>query len=115
MKSMPVFNVLAMNDVKDKTTKTKKVGLRPLLDCVVSIEEAALDLKDFLQSNGETQEIEIVTKCLQQLTDMQVELLQVCQGKAQAQAEIAPVQPTVPEETKIKLGPVEKPREGVVG
>ena len=86
------FNIISMKDIRDKTTK--KPGLRPLFGCVESIQAAVDDIRTYLQEGPDPQEAELVQGFLNQLTDMQVKLLEITKTRVQGQ-NLAPVTPEV--------------------
>lgn len=84
-----VFNpfgghVIAMKDVKDKTT-TRKGSLRPLFDCIESINSAVDALQGFSETSPDDSDIAFVGKCLELLTNMQIKLLERSKNKIQEQ------------------------------
>jgi len=82
------FNCIAMKDVKDKNSN--KGDLRPLFDCVSSIGESIDKLHAFLDnSQDESGKIQGHVKTL---TDIQMDLLSICQGKIAKQNEYIPGQ-----------------------
>lgn len=100
------FNIIAMKDIKDK--KTQKPGLRPLFDCVDSIQAAVDDIRLYLEGNPDPKEAELTQGFLKQLTDMQIQLLEVTKSRVQGQ-NLAPVTPeeTASEASMLKTPPVE--------
>lgn len=90
----PFFgNILAMKDIKDKTTK-KSGGLRPLFGCIESIQESVEDIREFLASGPDGEEVELLNGFLKQLTEMQIKLIEVTKSKVTGQ-NLAPIENTV--------------------
>lgn len=81
--SIPSFNLIAMKDIKDKTTR--KGSLKPLFDCVESFSASVDSLHEFLRSNPEDKDAALINNFLSHLTDMQVKLLELCQEKVKIQ------------------------------
>jgi hypothetical protein len=82
------FNIISMKDIKDKTTK--KQGLRPLFGCIESIQESVEDIREFLSTGPDGDEVELCNGFLKQLTDMQVKLIEVTKSKVTGQ-NLAPI------------------------
>ena len=77
-------NVLALNQVKDKTTQ-RKGSLRPLFDCVEAINAAVDALQTFVESVPEPNDNALVTKMLETLTSMQIKLLDMSRERIRKQ------------------------------
>jgi hypothetical protein len=76
-------NVLAMKDVKDKTTR--KGSLRPLFDCVEAINAAVDALQTFVETSPEDKDSGTTAKMLETLTSMQIKLLEMSKERIQKQ------------------------------
>ena len=79
----PFQSILALKDIKDK--KTKKGTFRPLFDSVEAINSAVEALHAFQESEPLGSEGEVVDNFLKQLTNMQVQLLEMCQNRVKTQ------------------------------
>lgn len=77
-------HVLALNQVKDKTTQ-RKGSLRPLFDCVEAINAAVDALQTFVESVPEPNDNALVTKMLETLTGMQIKLLDMSRERIRKQ------------------------------
>lgn len=77
-------HVLALNQVKDKTTQ-RKGSLRPLFDCVEAINAAVDALQTFVESVPEPNDNALVTKMLETLTSMQIKLLDMSRERIRKQ------------------------------
>jgi len=94
--SAATFNIIAMRDIKDKTTR--KGSLRPLFDCVDSFAAAVDSLHDYLASDPEDGDAEVVSGFISGLTNMQVKLLDLCKQKIQTENVFKPEEAALPEE-----------------
>lgn len=80
------FNCISMKDVKDKNTN--KGDLRPLFDCVSSIGESIDKLHTYMDNSQE--ESEKILAYVKTLTDIQTNLLAICQSQIAKQNEYIP-------------------------
>jgi len=87
--SIPTFNLIAMKDIKDKTTR--KGSLRPLFDCVDSFAASVDSLHDFMRSNPDDADAGTIQQFLDHLTQMQVKLLEMCKQRVQDQNRFDPL------------------------
>ena len=78
-------NVIAMKDVKDKTTR--KGSLRPLFDCVEALNAAVDALQAYSEASPEDGN-QFIRQSLETLTDMQIKFLEVSKEKIQKQNSI---------------------------
>jgi hypothetical protein len=97
------FNIISMKDIKDK--KTQKPGLRPLFDCVDSLQSAVEDIRTYLESEPGNEETELVQSFLKKLTDMQVQILEITKSRLQGQ-NLSPL--SVEEQSMLKHNPAEE-------
>jgi len=79
----PFQSILALKDVKNK--KTSKGTFRPLFDSVEAISSAVEALHAFQESVPSGEEGRAVDGFLEQLTNMQVQLLEMCQNRVRTQ------------------------------
>ena len=82
-------NVIAMKDVKDKTTR--KGSLRPLFDCVEAINAAVDALQTFVETTPQDKDASMTAKMLETLTSMQIKLLEMSKERIQQQNAMQPV------------------------
>ena len=82
------FNCISMKDVKDKNTN--KGDLRPLFDCVSSIGESIDKLHTYMDNSQE--ESEKILAYVKTLTDIQTNLLAICQNQIAKQYDYIPGQ-----------------------
>lgn len=76
-------NVIALKEVKDKTTR--KGSLRPLFDCIESINSAVDALQTFNEMAQDSDESNVISKFLESLTNMQIKLLEMSKEKIKNQ------------------------------
>ena len=112
--SFAPFNIIAMKDIKDK--KTQKPGLRPLFDCVDSIQSAVEDVRNYLESGPDKEDVEVIESFLKKLTDMQIQILEISKKKLQGQ-NLSPVDsarddvPMLKQNVEPEVQPVKGPQE----
>lgn len=86
------FNCIAMKDIKDKNSGS---DFRPLFDCVSSLNECIDKMKSYIDNAaGEADRIMAHVKTL---TNIQLELLEICKGNVSRNTEYVPQQEEMPE------------------
>lgn len=81
--SAATFNIIAMKDIKDKTTR--KGSCKPLFDCIDSFASAVDSLHAYLASDPDDEDKDLINSFVSGLTNMQVKLLDLCKQKIQNQ------------------------------
>jgi hypothetical protein len=80
------FNCIAMKDVKDKNSD--KGDVRPLFECVTAIDDAISKLHNYL--DGSQIETDKINAYVKTLTDIQMDILSVCQAQIAKKNEYIP-------------------------
>lgn len=84
------FNCIALKDVKDKNSKNG--DFRPLFDCVSAMSDCVTKLHDFLDNAIDQADSAKINEYVSALTNMQKDILSMCQSKIDRQNEYVPSQ-----------------------